>query len=473
MNISHHMEFPMLAVCLFSVFYTISILWKIVLQWRSSDRTCYMLAYECFKPADFQKVDVHSSAEIILRNKNLGLEDYRFMLKTMASSGLGEETYGPKTVMAGREQCPTLSDAFSEMDEIIFGTLDKLFARTQIPPSEISILIVNVALFAPSPSLTSRIVNRYKMKEDIKSFNLSGMGCSASIIAVEVVQNLFVTYKNSYAIVVSTECMGTNWYCGKERSMMISNILFRSGGCSMLFTNKKALKHRSILKLNCLVRTHTGSDDEAYNCCIEVEDEEGYKGFHLSKNLTKVAAKALTSNLKVLLPKILPLSEQLRYMILLARNKIRIISSSKTENARIDLNIKSGIDHFCVHPGSRGVIDGIGKSLKLSEYDLEPSRMALHRFGNTSSGGFWYALGYMEAKKRLKKGDKILMIGLGAGFKCNNCVWEVTRDLDDVNVWRDCIDSYPRSSGVNPFKETYGWINEEYLNFVRFDPTSF
>ncbi|KAF3433796.1 hypothetical protein FNV43_RR24899 [Rhamnella rubrinervis] len=453
----------MAILCLFFLLYALYYLWKLVLQWRG--QCCYMLAYECFKPTEDRKLSTNSCAKIILRNKNLGLEEYRFLLKTIVSSGIGEETYCPRNVLAGREESPTLEDAISEMDEIIFETLDMLFARTQVSPSQIDLLVVNVSLFSPAPSLTARIVNRYKMREDIKSFNLSGMGCSASIIAIDLVRHLFKTHKNLNAIVVSTESMGPNWYCGKEKAMILSNCLFRSGGCSMLFTNNRGLKHQAILKLKYLVRTHFGSNDEAYQCCIQVEDDKGCRGFRLTKALTKAAAKAFTMNLQVLVPKILPLREILHYSI---------IRKTKTKNSTIEalgvgLNFKAGVEHFCIHPGGRAVIDGVGKSLELSDYDLEPSRMALHRFGNTSAGGFWYVLGYMEAKKRLRKGDRILMISFGAGFKCNNCLWEVMRDLDDDNVWKECIDSYPPSTLVNPFMEKYSWINDEYLSFVRLE----
>ena len=451
-------------VYLLPLFYVIFQLCRLIFQWR--DKCCYMLDYECYKPPEERRLATQKCAQIVLRNKNLGLEEYRFLLRTIVNSGIGEETYGPRNiVLENLEERPRLSHSLSDMDELCFDTLDSLFARSTIPPSEIDILVVNVSLLSPMPSLTARIVNRYKMKPDVKTFNLCGMGCSASIVAIDLVQHLFKIHKNASAIVVSTESMAANWYCGQERSMMLSNCLFRSGGCSMLFSNNTSFKKQAILKLKCMIRTHTGSDDEAYGCCIQDEDGLGYRGFRLTKALTKVGVRALTKNLQILVPKVLPMKELLRYVIVSSP----FWRKSKSTEQLGGLNLKSGIDHFCIHPGGRAVIEGVGKSLGLKEYDIEPARMALHRFGNTSAGGLWYVLGYMEAKKRLKKGDKILMISLGAGFKCNNCVWEVVRDLDNGNVWKDCIDNYPPENIINPFAERYGWINDKNLDTMAVD----
>uniref|UniRef100_A0A803P2H7 FAE domain-containing protein n=1 Tax=Cannabis sativa TaxID=3483 RepID=A0A803P2H7_CANSA len=129
MSLVFGMEFLMVVSIVVSLSYALAYLLNHLLRRR--DQCCYMLAYECYKPPEETKLSTDSCAQIVFRNKNLGVDEYRFLLKTMVSSGIGEETYCPKNVMEGREETPTLADALAEMDEVIFTTLDNLFAKTK------------------------------------------------------------------------------------------------------------------------------------------------------------------------------------------------------------------------------------------------------------------------------------------------------------------------------------------------------
>ncbi|KAL0357386.1 UNVERIFIED_CONTAM: 3-ketoacyl-CoA synthase 12 [Sesamum calycinum] len=448
-------------------FYSLPLLPLFYMIWRVLDQrrhqNCYILDYECYLPTDDKKLSTKFSGEVIRRNKHLGLNEYKFLLKAIVSSGIGEETYAPRMVFEGREASPTLADGLLEMDEFFLDSINKLFKRTGISPSEIDVLVVNISMLATLPSLSSRIINFYKMREDVKVYNLTGMGCSASLVSINIVQSIFKSRKNLQALVVTSESLSLGWYTGNNRSMILANCLFRTGGCAMIVTNKPSLKDRAMFKLKTLVRTHHGSKDESYDCCIQKEDEKGLVGFHLGKNLPKAATRAFVDNLKEIAPKILPVRELLRFSVLLLIRKLRQKwnKAAAGATARPMINFSTGVDHYCLHTGGKAVIDAIAQNLGLSEYDVEPARMTLHRFGNTSAASLWYVLAYMEAKKRLKKGDKVFMISFGAGFKCNSCLWEVMRDLDGKNVWADFIDSYPLKNLANPFLEKYGWLQNE------------
>ncbi|KAL3628064.1 hypothetical protein CASFOL_028166 [Castilleja foliolosa] len=441
------MEPLLVTMCSFCFLFLLYNLYKLYNQRK--DQCCYMLHYECHKPSDDRKIDTKFCGDIIARNKTLGHQEYKFLLRVIVNSGIGEQTYGPRNVIERRENSPTLQDGISEMDEFFNDTLDGLFRKTGVSPQEIDILVVNVALLSPAPSLASRIINHYKMRDDIKSFNISGMGCSGSLISINLVQNIFKSRKNALAIVVCSESIAPNWYSGNDKSMILTNCLFRSGGCSILLTNNRALENLAKLRLKCLVRTHLGASDEAHNCCMQKEDDDGRLGFYLGKNLPRTAKRALTKNISDIVIKALPIREIMRYVA------VRYVKKVAT------LDLKAGIDHFCLHPGGTAVIEEIKKSFGLTQHDVEPPRMTLHRFGNTSASSLWYVLGYMEAKRRMKRGDKVWMISFGSGFKCNSCVWEVLRDLEDGNVWEDVIDAYPVVTKANPYMEKYGWVNRE------------
>ncbi|KAL3639151.1 Protein Nef [Castilleja foliolosa] len=402
-------------------------------------RPVYLVDYSCYRPPDALKVPYDLFMKHSRLTGDFDESSLEFQRKILERSGLGDETYVPEA-MHSIPPRPSMSAAREEAEQVMFGSLDNLFANTKINPKQIGVLVVNCSLFNPTPSLSAMIVNKYKLRGNIRSFNLGGMGCSAGVIAVDLAKDLLQVHRNTYAVVVSTENITQNWYFGNKKSMLIPNCLFRVGGSALLLSNKSKDRRRAKYKLVHVVRTHKGSDDKAFNCVYQEQDDAGKTGVSLSKDLMAIAGGALKTNITTLGPIVLPISEQLLFFATLL---IKKLVNNKVKPYIPDF--KLAFDHFCIHAGGRAVIDELEKNLQLLPSHVEASRMTLHRFGNTSSSSIWYELAYIEAKGRMRRGHRVWQIAFGSGFKCNSAVWESLRSVNPAGngPWADCIDRYP------------------------------
>ncbi|XP_024980631.1 3-ketoacyl-CoA synthase 9-like [Cynara cardunculus var. scolymus] len=228
-------------------------------------------------------------------------------------------------------------------------------------------IIVNCSGFCPSPSVSSIIVNKYATREDVKSFNISGMGCR------------------------------------KDRSMMVLNCLFQSGSAAILITNKPSARKNSKYRLLYALRTQGAFDDKAYNFVIREEDSKGITGVTLRKDgddmWTKNYSGSIFHNLG---SSILPLEETIGF-------GFSIITKELLNNLT-ELNVpnfRKVIQHYCLPASGKAVIMEIGKKLNLDQEEIEAALMTLHRFGNQSSSSLWYELAYLEGKERVKQGDRV------------------------------------------------------------------
>ncbi|XP_073136896.1 3-ketoacyl-CoA synthase 11-like [Henckelia pumila] len=274
----------------------------------------FLVDFACYNPdASFQysREDVVRTVEAVLSPENTS-----FFKKVVERSGMGDNTF-----LYGLDDFPpksTFECARAEAETVILGAVDELLAKTAVAPAEIGVVIVNISAFNPVPFLSAMIVNRYKLKEDVLTYSLGGMGCSAGIITVDLAKRLLLqVICNSYALIMSFESVTSNYYVGEDRS----------------------------------------------------------------KNY------------------------------------------ATTTWARIDRN-----------------------SSRTVSFGWAAPRMTLYRFGNTSSSSVWYQLGYSEAKGRIKRGDRVWMIGFGSGFKCNSGVWHALSAVDpekESNAWTDVIQHFP------------------------------
>ncbi|OIS98513.1 PREDICTED: 3-ketoacyl-CoA synthase 11-like [Nicotiana attenuata] len=403
-------------------------------------RPVYLVDFSCYKPIDARKCTREHFLEM---SKSVGAfsnENLEFQRKIVERSGLGDLTYLPEAVTHVPPN-PCMAEARKEAEAVMFGAIDELLAKTSVKPKDIGILVVNCSLFNPTPSLSAMIVNHYKLRGNIVSYNLGGMGCSAGLISIDLAKDLLQVHPNTYALVLSMENITLNWYFGNEKSMLLPNCLFRMGGAAVLLSNKRSDRRRSKYQLVHTVRTHKGSDDKCFTCVYQMEDSDGKVGVSLSKELMAVAGDALKTNITTLGPLVLPMSEQFLFFATLAGRKLL-----KMKIRPYIPDFKLAFEHFCIHAGGRAVLDEIEKNLQLSDWNMEPSRMTLYRFGNTSSSSLWYELAYSEAKGRIKRGDRTWQIAFGSGFKCNSAVWKALRTInpaEEKNPWMDEIHQFP------------------------------
>ncbi|KAM0952727.1 putative very-long-chain 3-oxoacyl-CoA synthase [Dioscorea sansibarensis] len=422
------------------LFILLILVFTVTIYFMCRPRPVYLLDYACFKPPATLRVTFSTFMEHASQVDFFDEKSVKFMMRILERSGLGEETCVPPP-----NHCippnPNMESSRAEARTVIFSAIDELFSKSSfIQPKHIDILIVNCSLFSPTPSLSAMIVNKYNLRSNVRTFNLSGMGCSAGVISIDLARELLQAHPNSIALVISTEIITPNYYAGTERAMLLPNCLFRVGAAAVLLSNRRPDSVLAKYRLMHLVRTNKGTDDKAYRCVFEEEDSKGNVGIALSKDLMAIAGAALKSNITTIGPLVLPASEQLLFVLALARRKL---INPKCKPYIPDF--KQAFEHFCIHAGGRAVIDELEKNLQLSAEHVEASRMTLHRFGNTSSSSLWYELNYIEAKGRMKRGDRLWMIGFGSGFKCNSMVWKSLRTVNTPvsGPWSDCVHRYP------------------------------
>ncbi|KAL9684077.1 hypothetical protein QQ045_021509 [Rhodiola kirilowii] len=415
----------------------------IINMYLSTNPPVYLVDFSCLKPPSHCRVPFSAFLENATAINVFQKDSIDFMSKVLHSSGTSEETCLPPPLHYIPPKT-SHDDSISEVHMLLFPIVEDLLTKTKTSPIEIDILIVNCSGFCPTPSLTSIIVNKFHFRSDIKTYNISGMGCSAGTLAIDMAKNLLKVHHNKNALILSSEILSTGWYSGDLKPMLLLNCLFRMGSAAILLSNKPSSRQIAKYKLLQTLRSHFASNDDAYQIVFREEDSKGITGVMLNRESLKVAEHVIRTHVTAVSASILPLSEKLRHVFSLAMRKY----FGKSWSVYIP-DFRSVVQHFCLPTSGKTVIKEIGKGLKLDESNMEAALMTFRRFGNQSASALWYELAYAEGMERMKEGDRVWQLGMGSGTKCNSLVWECIRPIENqaqLGPWADCIHMYPLSA---------------------------
>ncbi|KAG9394910.1 Very-long-chain 3-ketoacyl-CoA synthase [Carpediemonas membranifera] len=388
------------------------LLFAVLFKFFSKKNRVFVRDFYVYQPDPSMRHNAQFAYDNVIMNLNVSTENKAFLGKMLLRSGLGDDTAVPNNVI----DLDFSSQANQkEMEMYLQEALDGLFARTGMKPNEVDFLVVNCSCFVPTPSMTAWIVNHYNMPSRVRTFQIGGMGCSASMIGVDMINDLLKANPGKNAVLVSTEVLTSQMYHGEDPSYSLQGALFRSGAAAILFDSKASRKNRYEVKT--CIRTHNGRDDTAYSCILLQEDAQGHTGVRLTKDIPKVAGKAIEANMTRLGEELLPISEKLKF----AWYNMLLPKLGRKGKTYVP-NFKKCIDAYCIHTGGRAVIDTVEKNLGLSHEQVEASRATLCQYGNTSSSSVWYELAYLEQHKLVRPGNTVWQLAFGSGFMANSVI---------------------------------------------------
>ena len=77
---------------------------------------------------------------------------------------------------------------------------------------QIGVVMVSCTCFAPSPSLAAMLVHRFGLPATVLTYNFGGMGCSSSLVCVDLAQHLLAALPNTLALIVNHENISNNMW---------------------------------------------------------------------------------------------------------------------------------------------------------------------------------------------------------------------------------------------------------------------
>lgn len=261
-------------------------------------------------------------------------------------------------------------------------------AQAQVAPEDIDVIFFTTVTGIAVPTIDARLINRLKLRRDIKRVPLFGLGCVAGVAGIARMHDYLKAYPEQIALLLSVE-LCTLTFQANDISVpnMIATGLFGDGAAAVLGVGEHRKKTRAphsprILK----------SKSSFYY------DSENVMGWQIGSDGFKLILNAAV-------PKF-----------------VEDFLPTELDEFLFEAGLKrSDISSWVCHPGGPKVLEAMERSLKVTRDDLGLTWQSLQDVGNISSASVLFVLADTISSRPGRPGDYGVMIAMGPGF-CSELV---------------------------------------------------
>ncbi|HMJ01565.1 MAG TPA: 3-oxoacyl-[acyl-carrier-protein] synthase III C-terminal domain-containing protein [Conexibacter sp.] len=273
----------------------------------------------------------------------------------------------------------TLQERTVQTEEQLLRLAIEAIDALELDPADIGTLVTATYYSLGGPTLAHRLLEHYGMDPSTDKYHVVGVGCASAVPLFKIASQSMRDHPGKHALVVAAESI-TGFLTivdqDDEQVKTIGSSLFGDGCAAALLTNGSSVVGPSIVAS----QQH------------QIEGTLGTVHFRL-------AGQDSFMEIGRELPKLAR-----RHLQDLVDGFLAANGASADE-----------VDHWIVHPGGRGIIDGVQKGLSLSDEDVAISRDVLARYGNMGTPTSFYVLRETVAQRKPQPGERGLMVTIGPG----------------------------------------------------------
>jgi alkylresorcinol/alkylpyrone synthase len=276
-------------------------------------------------------------------------------------------------------------------EELGVGAIDEALDHAGMSRHDLDALFVVSITGIASPSLDARLINRMRLRPNIKRTPIFGIGCAGGAIGLSRASDYTLAYPEHTAAILAVElCSLTLQSDDLSTANQIAAGLFGDGAvAAVVVGSHAAANHPSIPS-----RASAIAGPRVLDCnSVFYPDSEDVMGWDISENGFKIV-----------------LSPRLPEVI---RDNLAGDVDAFLGNHQLS---RADIGTWVIHTGGPKVLEAIQDTLQLRDRDLERSWDCLRRFGNLSSASVLLVLEDVLTNHRPAPETYGVLLAMGPGF---------------------------------------------------------